>query len=187
MLLRVHWSSCVKVRFHSHSPAVSFKKALNIDWIFCPRWETCSCILRLDPCCHHVGIIQPEIFFLLVVSKIFLMFTRNLGEDEPILTNRFQNGLKAHNYFCVFKEVVSNPLPAFPCTPAGDPSLPNHFHRRGEALSAPARRSTSFAGLRHLAQPTGPAPAGKPKQLNTTKQWRTTTAMRSTSLGNNVQ
>ena len=126
MLLRVHWSSCVKVRFHSHSPAVSFKKALNIDWIFCPRWETCSCILRLDPCCHHVGIIQPEIFFLLVVSKIFLMFTRNLGEDEPILTNRFQNGLKAHNYFCVFKEVVSNPLPAFPCTPAGNFGTVNH-------------------------------------------------------------
>ena len=112
--------SCVKVRFHSHSRAVSFKKALNIDWIFCPRWETCSCILQLDPCCHHVGIIQPQIFFWAGGFKYFpYVHPEPWGRWFPSWLIVFK-WVESTNYFCLFKQVVSNPLPAFPCTRAGN-------------------------------------------------------------------
>ena len=154
--------SCVKVRFHSHSRAVSFKKALNIDWIFCPRWETWSCILQLDPCCHHVGIIQPQIFFWAGGFKYFpYVHPEPWGRWFPSWRIVFK-WVESTNYFCFFEEAVRIPFPLFlaPVREISEPSthhhpsLPSHFHRTGEALSAPARRSTSFAGLRHLAQPT---------------------------------
>ena len=35
-----------------------------------------------------------EMIFLVMVSKIFGMFIPKFGEDEPILTHMFSNGLK---------------------------------------------------------------------------------------------
>ena len=145
----------------------------------------------LPPCWNH----PTTDFFLGRWFQIFsLCSPRTLGKMISILTNSFQMGWN-HKLFLFFWISCFESPSRFSLHPCGK------FRNRQQPPSVvaqpfPPDRWSSFSACQKIniicwppslsTTNQAPAPAGKPKQQTSTNQWRTT-AMRSTSLGNNVQ